>query len=140
MTNMEKFEQARTYWAEAFQPQTKVERHLITLIAFQDLLVQRSMTQALSSPDDRKAASGERRQNALIESIDRLVNIAATVQSRRPLPPEPPSKVVEMPKRRTLDPDPMPGLDAFGPSRATSDATRKRGTKFALDLHDRTAA
>ena len=153
MSNMERFEASRAYWSEVFDPQTKVERHLMTLIAFQDLLMQRSMTAALSATEPRQAVNSERRQNDLIVSIDRLVQVVTTVQRRRveaTLPPDESlakaaaSNVIEMPKRRSsasrphLEPNQVPALHPFGPSRATE--PRKRGARFALKLDDPSAA
>jgi len=149
---MERFEASRAYWSEAFDPQTKVERHLMTLIAFQDLLMQRSMTAALSATEPRQAVNSERRQNDLIVSIDRLVQVVTTVQRRRieaTLPPANPSakaasNVIEMPKRRSsasrphLEPNQVPALHPFGPPRTAE--PRKRGARFALNLDDPSAA
>lgn len=144
MTNMERFEQSKNYWSAAFDPQTAVERRLVTLIAFEDLLFERSMIEALSSADSKKAMSGERRQNGLAVSIDRLVQIMTTVQRRRldaSLPPTPPSNVIEMPKRsaRTsaravahLEPASVPSLHPFGSARAAE--PRKRSLRTTLNF------
>ena len=159
MTNMERFEAARNYWSEIFEPQTKAERHLATLIAFQDLLMQRSMTEALSAPETSKAMSGERRQNALIVSIERLVHVLTTVQHRRmgiTAPPTQPAKVIEMPKRTPkakaitraveasdpalteLEPDQMPDIFPLQPSRA--DGPRPWVPRYKLNIRNKPAA
>jgi hypothetical protein len=152
MTNMERFELSKQYWSDAFNPQSRVEGRLMTLIAFQDLLFERSMTVALSSPDPRKAASAERRQNDLILSIERLVQITATLQHRRleaSVPPTLPTNVIEMPKRTNapagrptpvaqLDVDAAPSLHPFGSARSVE--PRKRSARTALDLRNAPAA
>lgn len=83
MDNMEKFKLVQKYWSESLGPMSKLERRLVTFIAFQDLLVERSMTEALSSPVSRKAKAAEVRHGGVVETLERLLGIMNTIQQRK---------------------------------------------------------
>lgn len=77
LTNMEKLEQVRAGWVSILRLEPNpIANRLITFIAFQDLLFERSMTTALSATSPNAAAEGEWRQNALSKTLDRLVRLA----------------------------------------------------------------